>query len=113
MHAMTRGSWLAGLLLGLACASHASAQTAPPASATPAPPALSEAQQCGAERLALQAQVVELRAQLVALQTQVDRDALARSRQDFEAALALPAGWRWDWTLLRAVSTTPEGERDR
>lgn len=93
-------SWGVGLVLLLACASHASGQTAPPA---PVPPALSAAQQCDVERVALQMQVVELRAQLVALQTQIDREALARERVRLEGTLALPAGWRWDWQTLRMV----------
>lgn len=103
---MSTSGWLAGLLLGLACASHASAQPAPPAQDTP--PALSELQQCSVERLALQAQVVELRAQLVALQTQVDRQALATERSRIEGTLPISAGWRWDWATLRAVPTTKE-----
>lgn len=98
-------SWGVGLVVLLACASHASGQTAPPAQ--DAPLALSELQQCSVERLALQAQVVELRAQLVALQTQIDRQALAAERSRIEGTLALPTGYRWDWATLTAVPTTP------
>lgn len=90
-----------GLGLLLACASHAGAQDAPPAPV--APPALSELQQCSVERVALQAQVVELRAQLVALQTQTDREALARERVRLEGTLPIPTGYRWDWQTLRLV----------
>lgn len=97
---MSRASWGGGLVLVLACASHASAQTAPPA---PVPPALSEAQQCSVERLALQAQVVELRAKVVELQTALDRQALAAERSRIEGTLPIPAGSRWDWATLRMV----------
>lgn len=100
-------SWGVGLLL-LACASHASAQTAPPPQA---PPALSAAQACEVERVALQAQVVELRAKLMELQTQLDRQALAAERTRIEGTLPIPAGWRWDWQTLRMVPV-PEAPRD-
>lgn len=101
---MSRTGWLVGLLLlGLACASHASAQSAPPAQDPPAPPALSEVQQCSVERVALQAQVVELRAKVVELQTLLDRQALAAERSRIEGTLPIPAGWRWDWATLRMV----------
>lgn len=110
MHTMRIASWGVGLVLLLACASHASAQAAPPA---PVPPALSEAQQCSVERLALQQQVVELRAQLVALQTQVDREALARERVRLEGTLPIAAGWRWDWQTLRMVQVEPPTEMTR
>ena len=96
-------SWAAAL--ALACASHASAQTAPPSQA---PPALTAAQACEVERHALQAQVVELRAKVVELQTALDRQALAQARQRIEGTLPVPAGWRWDWATLRflPVATT-------
>lgn len=100
-------SWLAVLLV-LACASHAGAQTAPPASASPALPA---AQQCDVERVALQAQVVELRARVVELQTQLDRLALERERARVEATLTIPAGHRWDWQTLQLVPVAPEAPR--
>lgn len=106
---MSRLSWGVGLVLVLAGASPAHAQTAPPA---PAPPALSAAQQCSVERLALQSQVVELRAQLVALQTQIDRQALAAERVRLEGTLPIPTGFRWDWQTLRLVPVTPEAPRD-
>lgn len=115
-------SWLAACALVLACASHAGAQTAPPAqdgrvvgqtlegrTSTPAtePPALSAAQQCDVERVALQAQVVELRARVVELQTALDRQALARERARVEHGLQLPAGWQFDWQQLRPVAASP------
>lgn len=107
---MRRASWGVGLVLLLACASHAGAQTAPPA---PVPPALSAAQQCDVERVALQGQVVELRAKVVELQTLLDRQALAAERQRIVGTLAIPAGWRWDWQTLRAVEAPPETETPR
>jgi hypothetical protein len=67
-------------------------------------PTLPPAQQCEIERVALQGQVVELRAQLVALQTQIDREALARERARVEPKAD---GQRWDWSLLRFVQATP------
>ena len=102
-------SWrvaVAGLVL--ACASHVGAQSLPPAQDAPAPPALSELQQCDVERLALQAQIVELRQQLVTLQTERDRQVLAAERQRIEGTLPIPAGWRWDWQTLRLVPVKDE-----
>jgi len=124
---MSRLGWGVGLVLLLGCASHAGAQAAPPAPVLSesklgvpsnvtqlpqTPPALSELQQCSVERLALQGQVVELRAQLVALQTQIDREALARERVRLEGTLPIAAGWRFDWQTLRLVPVTPEAPRD-
>jgi len=100
----TLTSWGVGLVLLLACASHARGQTAPPA---PVPAALSEVQQCSVERVALQMQVVELRLQLVALQTQIDREARARERALLEGTLPIPAGQAWDWATLRMVPAVP------
>ena len=104
-------SWAAGLGLLVACASHVFAQTAPPAQ-VPTPPALSELQQCSVERHALQAQVVELRAKLVELQTQIDRQALAAERTRIEGTLPIPAGWRWDWATLRMVPVKDQAPND-
>lgn len=116
-------SWLAACALVLACASHAGAQSTPPAqdgrvvgqtlegrTSTPAtePPALSAAQQCDVERVALQAQVVELRARVVELQTALDRQALAAERQRLEGTLPMVPGWRWDWPTLRMVPARTE-----
>lgn len=117
---MRSRGWLAACVLLLACASHAGAQSAPPAqdgrivsqtlegrTSPPAdvttPPALSDLQQCGVERVALQAQVVELRARVVELQTQLDRQAVERERMRVEGTLPVPAGWRWDWPTLQMV----------
>jgi len=97
-------SWLAACALLLTCASHAGAQPAPPAQA---PPALTDLQQCSVERVALQMQLVELRAHLVALQTQIDREALAKERARIEGTLPIPAGQRWDWPTLRMVPAPP------
>lgn len=96
-------SWLAACVLVAAGASPAVAQSAPPAQDVPTPPALSEAQQCAVERLALQQQVVELRARVVELQTALDRQALAAERTRLEGTLPMAPGWRWDWTTLRMV----------
>ncbi len=117
---MRSRGWLAACVLLLACASHAGAQSAPPAqdgrivsqtlegrTSPPAdvttPPALSAAQQCEVERVALQAQVVELRARVMELQTALDRQALAAERTRIEGTLPMASGWRWDWTTLRMV----------
>lgn len=102
MRRVTR--WLATLVCMLTCASPAGAQPpAPSTSETQAPPALSAGQQCGVERVALQAQVVELRARVVELQTQLDRQAVERERMRVEGTLPVPAGWRWDWPTLQMV----------
>lgn len=61
------------------------------------PPSLTPAQQCEVDRYRLQEQVVELRAQLVAAQTQLDRVLLERERQRIEGTLPKPDGYRWDW----------------
>lgn len=101
---MRRTSWRVVVLgLGLACASHVGAQAPPPAQDVPAAPALSAAQQCDVERLALQGQVVELRAKVVELQTLLDRQALERERARVEHTLPVVTGWRWDWGTLRMV----------
>ena len=105
---MKSSSWLAACVLCLACASHAGAQSAPPAQDVTTPPALSELQQCGVERLALQAQVVELRARVVELQTALDRQALAAERTRLEGTLPMAPGWRWDWPTLRMVPARTE-----
>lgn len=121
-------SWAAGLVLALACASRAGAQAAPPAQAdgqttvgsqalAPAsppqtPPALTAAQACDVERHALQVQVVELRAKLVELQTQIDRQALAAERARIEGTLPIPPGWRWDWQTLRMVPVKDQAPND-
>ena len=102
---MTIRRWAAGLVLSAACASHVGAQTAAPPQT---PPALTAAQACDVERHALQAQVVELRARVVELQTQLDRQALARERTRIEGALPIPPGWRWDWQTLRMVAKETE-----
>lgn len=97
-------SWLAACALVVAGASPVAAQTEPPAQdAKTPPPALSAAQQCEVERVALQAQVVELRARVMELQTALDRQALAAERTRLEGTLPMAPGWRWDWTTLRMV----------
>lgn len=105
---MKSSSWLAACVLCLACASHAGAQSAPPAQDVTTPPALTELQQCGVERVALQAQVVELRARVVELQTALDRQAIAAERQRIEGTLPIASGWRWDWSTLRMVPAKDE-----
>jgi hypothetical protein len=70
-------------------------------------PTLPAAQQCEVDRVALQEQVVQLRAQLVAAQTQIDRQALAAERARIEGTLPKVDGQRWDWTSLRYVPATP------
>lgn len=105
---MRSRGWLAVCVLLLACASHAGAQSAPPAQDAPTPPALTELQQCGVERVALQQQVVELRARVVELQTALDRQALAAERSRIEGTLPIPPGWRWDWSTLRMVPAKDE-----
>jgi hypothetical protein len=104
---MARASWGAGLVLAVAAASSAiGGQTAPPPSP---PPALTPLQQCEVDRVALQQQVVELRAQLVALQTQIDREALARERTRIEGTLPVTPGQRWDWQRMAFVpASVPE-----
>lgn len=103
---MKSTSWLAACALLLACASHAWAQSAPLAQDVTTPPALSELQQCGVERVALQAQVVDLRAKVVELQTALDRIMLERERMRLEQGLQLPAGWQFDWQQLRPTPRT-------
>lgn len=63
--------------------------------------------QCEVDRVALQAQLVELRAQLVAAQTALDRQALATERARIEGTLPKVDGQRWDWTALRYVPAAP------
>ena len=75
-------------------------------------PTLPPAQQCEVDRVALQDQVVQLRAQLVAAQTQIDRQALAAERARIEGTLPKLDGQRWDWTQLRYVPVSP-GERGK
>lgn len=96
---MTRGTWLGGMVLALVIAAALSAQTT-----TPTLPPL---QQCEVERLALQEQIVQLRAQLVAAQTALDRAALERERARLEGTLPKVEGQRWDWTALRYVPAAP------
>lgn len=103
---MRSRGWLAACVLLLACASHAGAQSAPPAQDVTTPPALSELQQCSVERVALQQQVVELRAKVVELQTALDRLVLERERVRLEQGLQLPAGWQFDWQQLRPTPRT-------
>lgn len=102
---MSHASWrvaVAGLVL--ACASHVGAQSPSPAQDAPAPPALSAAQQCEVDRVLLQQQVVELRAQLVAAQTQLDRVVLERERTRIEGTLPAHDGYTWDWATGRYVA---------
>lgn len=89
---------LVGLLVGMAYTAWGQ---------TPAP-TLPPLAQCEVDRVALQDQVVALRAQLVALQTQVDREALARERVRIEGTLPTVEGQRWDWATLRYVPVPPE-----
>lgn len=99
-----RTSWAAGLVLALACASHAGAQSASPPQATPA---LSEAQVCEVERVALKAEVVELRARVAQLQTLLDRQVVEAERRRVEGLLPAAPGFRWDWPSLRLVPAEP------
>lgn len=89
---MRRASWLAVAAVVLACGL-ALAQT-------PAVPQLEPLPRCEVERLALQDQVVQLRAQVVSLQTQLDRQAI-----EAERARVTPTadGYQWDWPSLRFV----------
>lgn len=94
----------------LACVAVAGVLAAGATYAAAPAPALPPLTQCEVERVALQAQLVELRSQLVAAQTQLDRQALAAERARIEGTLPVIEGQRWDWNTLRFMPAPSAAE---